>query len=192
VSPVAGRYLTGARLQLFSYLLAAQHALREERDLVVAGVFLAPLYPDARMLDYQYVQAAEPDVQRMYLYRPRGLFVGEAAERLDAQLGQTPSPVAAMKRRKDGGFDRAASRDVVMPEEIGQRLALARQTVLLAVEGIVGGKVAAAPLVENRRLACERCDFRPVCRFDRALNPVRAAEVSLPQLPERPAGEDAP
>ena len=67
-------------------------------------------------------------------------------------------------------------------------------TALLAAEGIVAGNVAAEPLVEQRMLACTRCEFQGVCRFDRALNRVRPVESVLPRLatsegdtPEEPA-----
>lgn len=191
-SPVGGELLTGARLQLFSYLLAVRQNFGAEEGAHVAGVFLAPLYPDLAALKPQYAAAASEREQRMYMYRPRGKFAREVATSLDAQLGQAVSPVAGMKLKKNGDFDRTYSRDVVSLEEIERRLELARRTVLLAAEGIVAGRVEVAPLVESHTLACRWCDFRPLCRFDRALNRPRAAEAVLPrlgQVPTRDEGE---
>lgn len=190
--PSAATYLCGAWLQLFCYLLAVRQARGGPRT-TVAGVFLAPLYPNAESLETTYVATAPPLEQRMYLYRPRGLFVREIARLLDPALGQTASPVAAMKLRKDGEFDARQSRDVVSADDLEQRLDLARRTILLAAEGIAAGQVAVAPLLENRKLACKSCEYLPVCRFDRALNTPRRAEVDLPALvvAEGPAEEAA-
>lgn len=118
----------------------------------------------------------------MYLYRPRGLFTETAARLLDPQLAQTPSPVARMRLKKGGVFDRAQSRDVLNDAGLESRLALARQTLLMAAEGIAAGRVEAAPLVEGHTLACRRCDFQGLCRFDPLINQPRPAERVLPTL----------
>ena len=189
---LSGDFLTGARLQLFSYLLAVEQACRDEPHAVVVGALVAPLYPDATVLERQYARDAAPPEQRMFLYRPRGLFSRAAAPLLDTQLGPQYSPVAGMKLKKDGDFDRRASADVVPAEEIEARLELAKQTVLHGARGIVAGQVEAAPLVEKRTLACRRCEYQPLCRFDRALNRVRPAEAVLPTLPRGGANVEAP
>jgi hypothetical protein len=45
------------------------------------------------------------------------------------------------------------------------------------------------PLSDARRLACGTCDFRPLCRFERGLNPIRAAENALPVVKDAVAEE---
>jgi ATP-dependent helicase/nuclease subunit B len=191
IGPLSGPYLTGGALQILSYLLAARGALPDGEPVTLAGVFLAPLYPDEKVLATQYAQSVAPDQQAMYLYRPRGLFTETAARLLDPQLGQTASPVARMRLKKDGGFDRAQSRDVIDEPGLEARLALARQTVLMAAEGIVAGKVEAAPLVQRHTLACRRCNFQPLCRFDPLLNQPRPAERVLPTLEQFAANGQA-
>lgn len=181
-APVGGTFLTGARLQLFSYLLAVQQAYGGESDTRVAGVFLAPLYPDTKVLGTKYVQAAAECEQRMYMYRPQGLFARDAARLLDEQLRSGHSPVVRVRLKKDGDFDRRQSANAVTQEEIEQRLELARRTLRQAAEGIAAGRVDAAPLVEDRTLACGRCEYQSVCRFDRALNQPRLAEAVLPTI----------
>ena len=173
-------YLTGAPLQLFLYLLALTQQSFQSKRVRAAGVLLAPLYADFGVLKTSYAAAASPAEQRMYMYRPRGLFAQEAAAMLDARLGSQPSPVVNMRLKKDGDF--YSSSDVCASHSIEQRLELARQTFLQAAENIRAGSVDVAPLVEQRTLACTRCEFRTVCRFDRASNRPRAAEAALPQL----------
>ncbi|MGD8454497.1 MAG: exodeoxyribonuclease V subunit gamma [Phycisphaerae bacterium] len=179
---LAASFLTGARLQLFGYALAASEAPIAAGPTTVAGVFLAPVQPDVEALGKKYVKEADAAEERMYLYRPRGLFVRDVARSLDEQLGSIASPVAAMRLKKDGDFDRAQSRDVVAADDIAARLDLARRTMLQAASGLAAGDVRVEPLVEQRKLACTRCEFRPVCRFDRAFNRPRAAEQALPTL----------
>ena len=183
ISPFSGAaYLTGGALQVLTYLLAIRTALPTRDPLTLAGVFLAPLFPDEAVLQTQYAQAAEGDQEAMYLYRPRGVFIESTARLLDPQLGQTSSPVACMRLKKDLSFDRTQSRDVVNENGLESRLALARQTLLMAAEGIVAGKVEASPLVERHELACGHCEFHGLCRFDPLINRARAAERVLPTL----------
>ena len=175
---LSGEFLTGARLQLFCYLLAVQAAHGNN----IGGVFLAPLYPDLSVVSKKYALAATDREQRMYMYRPYGMFTRQTAALLDEQLGQNVSPVARMKLKKDGDFDSRQSADVVEPEEIVRRLELARETVLLVAKGIITGAVEAAPLVEKHTLACNKCEYGALCRFDRMINQPRAAEAVLPTL----------
>jgi ATP-dependent helicase/DNAse subunit B len=180
VGPIRANCLTGDRLQAFLYLLALSQAFGSAPDARVAGVLIAPLYPDLGILGNQYAADAGPLEQTMYLYRSRGLVEETAARRLDEQLGTTQSPVAQLRLCKDNRFD--AKSDAAHAAEINARLALAADTVRLAAEGICGGQIDVAPLVENRTLACRNCDYRAACRFDPMYNTPRTAERALPQL----------
>jgi ATP-dependent helicase/nuclease subunit B len=172
-------YLTQDRLQLFAYLLAVQQAFPGE-DTRVAGVLLAPLYPDVTLVGRKYFAEASADDTRMYLYRPRGLFDVDIARLLDRELGGQPSPVAMMQLKKDGSF--YANSDVRDASDLAARLDLAKRTILHAADGIAAGRIDVAPLVENRTLACRTCEFATLCRFEPMFNRPRAAERSLPVL----------
>jgi ATP-dependent helicase/nuclease subunit B len=180
VGSVRGEFLTGPRLQLFTYLLALQQAFRDDASTRAAGVFVAPLYPDLKVLGNDYTVDAALADQTMYLYRPRGLVEETAARLLDEQLGQSPSPVAQLQLRKGNEFYRSS--DAAPAAEIDRRIELAARTVRLAAEGICQGQIEVAPLLENHTLACRSCDFRPVCRFDPMYNTPRPAERALPRL----------
>ncbi|HQL53477.1 MAG TPA: exodeoxyribonuclease V subunit gamma [Phycisphaerae bacterium] len=185
VDPLRGTFLTGQRLQLLIYLLAVREAHRADPHLRLAGVMLAPLYPTLKALENKYASAAPRADQLMYLFRPRGVLDEAVAPLLDRQLGTTPSPVAALQLRKDGGFH--AHSDTVSADRLAAYLDLAARTVLYAAEGVGRGGIDIAPLVEKRTLACRACDFADVCRFDRLYNTPRAAETALPTLPAEPA-----
>lgn len=175
-------YLTQDRLQLFTYLLAVEQALATGEDAQLAGVLLAPLFPQPRAAEAKTAEEWSESELRMHLYRPRGLFVEDIARLLDRNLDQSSSPVVAMKLKKDGGFNRSASRDVIDADELHKRLRLAEQTILHAAEGIVKGCIDIAPLVEKKVLACGTCDFAALCRFEPVFNRPRVAENALPVL----------
>lgn len=178
-------FLTGARLQVFCYLAAALQAQQRTGSVAPAGVFLAPLYPDTKVLDQRYGRDAAPTIQPLFLYRPTGAIVEALTAQLDRDLGVKPSPVAHMCRMQKGGFNSMQSRDVFPAAMLDQYLELARQTIAQAANEIAAGGIVVSPLIEKRQLACGRCDFRPVCRFDRAYMKPRAAESVLPQLPDK-------
>ncbi|MFQ5806804.1 MAG: PD-(D/E)XK nuclease family protein [Phycisphaerae bacterium] len=178
--------LTQDRLQLFAYLLAVERAFGAEEATRVAGVFLAPLYPNAAAIGKKYFAVASEAESRMYLYLPRGLFDLAIARLLDGQLGEHPSPVAAMQLKKDGGFYTRS--DARPREELSGRLDLAQRTIRQLAEGIIAGRIDVAPLLENRTLACRICEFGSLCRFEPIFNRPRVAEKSLPVLGQTGAG----
>ena len=177
--------LTGERLQLLTYLLAAEQALGGDGRTRPAGVLLLPLYPSVGVIDTRYAGQADADSLRMYLYRPRGLFDVTVAGLLDRELGHQPSPVAQMRLKRDGEMESHA--DARPAAELAAFLELARKTIRLAGAGLAAGRIEIAPLVENKTLACQTCDFKPLCRFEPLWNQARRADVALPALDDQGA-----
>ncbi len=182
-------FLTGKRLQLFSYLAAVRQFFGNDPAVQCAGVLLAPLYPSFKALDAGYVARSDERDQLLYLYQPRGLFSEAAAAALHVGHTDDYSPVASMRRKKDGDFYETS--DVFASDDIVRRIALAEQTIAQTAASIVAGTIDVAPLVERNTLACRNCDFRRVCRFDRAYNRPRAAETVLPILAPHDGEGDA-
>lgn len=187
--PLKGRYLTGDALQMFVYLLALREIRPGEDKDRLAGALIAPLYPNARALDPGYAASADEPAQRMYLHRPRGLVAESVAEAIDTQVSEIQSPVAGLRRTRDGGFDSRG--DLAAPEAIGGRIDLARETLQQAAHGILAGNIAVQPLLERRKLACAECSFRQVCRFELIYNTPRRAERDLPRIDDARADSEA-
>lgn len=171
---VRGKYLTAQRLQLFAYLLAAEQAAGSA-PLDAAGVFLAPLFPNTEALKH-IAKAPAADIA-LHLWRPVGALSAAHARRFD-RAAADPSPVVNMSI-KNGA---PQSGDVLSPAAFAAYLRAARETLAQAGASLAAGAVAVAPLIENRTLACTRCEFCTVCRFERGLNPPRVAEFALPQI----------
>lgn len=173
-------WLTGAALQTFLYLLAVEQSWAGDGRVVPAGALLSPLFPNATALKSNYVQTSPRDLRRMYLYLPRGVFEAVIAQSLDLGLGAVASPVAMMRLKKDGSL--YSSSDAKPAGAVAARLALARETLVQSALGIGAGSVEVSPLVEGQRLACQKCDFRTLCRFEPLLNRARPVERALPVL----------
>ena len=105
-----------------------------------------------------------------------------------SEKSQVASPVAAMQLRKDGGFHTRS--DAQPADALAARLDLARRTILLAGEGILGGVIDVSPLLEKKTLACQKCEFGTLCRFEPIFNRPRVAERSLPTL-EQDVADDS-
>lgn len=175
-------FLTGDLLELFVYLLAVDGDEAGKKKTTVAGALFMPLFPDESALDKGHVAEADAAEQRLFMYRPRGVLDRDVARSLDPTLGESPSPMAAMRLKKDGDFNKAQSRDVVNAETLARFTDLARRTLLHAAEGVCKGSIDIEPLRIGRTLACNSCSYRPLCRFEHAYNRVRAAEKRLPVL----------
>lgn len=177
VSTIASRLLVGEPLQVVLYLLAVSRCASDELPHEPAGVLLAPLRPRSDEDAYEGPDAAR---RRMLLFRPRGMIAKEAARLFDREVGPTPSPVVAMKKRKDSDeFDANQSRDVLSTDALVRRTRLAEQTVRDAAAGVAAGDVAVSPLLQANTLACRHCEFRAVCRFELGVHAVRNAERVL-------------
>lgn len=193
--PAHSEYLLDARLQLVAYLLAIEGALWQGRRVRGVGVLQAPLYPDTERLRANYVVESEPGEQLLHLYRPRGLLHADHARLLDPSLDVGPSAVAPFKLNKDRSFAKNAG-DVLSNADWVETLDLARATLTQAAEGLAAGRAEVAPLAtgspRSRTLACQNCEFARVCRFDRAYNVPRAAELHLPTRSNRTPAAHAP
>lgn len=172
-------YLVGYPLQLFTYLLAVRTP-----DAAAAvkpgGVLIAPLYPALGAPKPKYAQNADACKQRMYLYRPRGMFDHAVAAALEQAPSGTPSPVANIRVTNKGEFYKNS--DTGTEFLIEAYLDVARQTIAQAAEGLLKGCIDISPLVEEHTLACTRCDFRALCRFENELPAMRNTARHLPQL----------
>lgn len=163
-------------LQLFLYASAAQL-----HELGVAGVLIAPLTPDDNLLNNKYFAEADPVAQRMLLFRPRGVVDEEAWKAFDSNLrANAVSPVIGVRLNKDGVP--YSNSDAIPARSILARCGAATESVVLAGAGILAGNIDIAPLSDAQVLACRMCEFRPLCRFERGLNPIRAAEKVLPAV----------
>lgn len=179
VNTLSSDYLLDDLLALFLYSLAVEQELGDGSERAyVRGGLLAPLFLEFK--DSNYVQQADLATQRLHMLKPRGKFDQHLATVLHRKLSSSQSPVAQMRLLKKGGFEKNC--DARPPWEIDRLFALARRTMVQATVGIADGVIEVAPLVEDKTLACQRCAYRSICRYEAPLNRARPAEFALPQL----------
>ena len=177
-------WLTGAPLQIMVYALALAESSPDWDE--IAGVFLAPLFPNAARVRASAAPqtSAERAAQRAALLLPRGIFDANLVFSLDRDLAARPSPAARIALSRSG-FLKAS--DVLAADELAERLDAARETIAVAIDGLCARRVEAAPLFDTprRRLACVSCDFATICRYDEEYHRPRLIELTVPAVPPR-------
>lgn len=187
-----GEFLVSPWLQAFAYALAAPalpafDAARTD----VAGVFLAPLFADLEAAEDARARGEDDASQRMHAFKPRGRLLETVRGAVDRETREGRSPVIHLTLNREG-VPWSGRSDAVSPEQFAEYIRLARETLGAAAAGVEAGIVSIAPLVHRRTLACQTCDYRPVCRFERSYNRPRPAETSLPVIsPDDAGAEDA-
>lgn len=152
----------GIRLQVATYLLA----IREILGLEPVGAFYYSVRPQPRVKG-QKVSESNP-----LQFKMSGIYEPTEADAIDPQ----------------GGILRR-SRSAPADDSIAAALEITRAQIIALSRGILAGRIAPEPLEVSRRLPCEYCDYRDVCRFDRLRHPIRSAD-SAP-APDEAAAESA-
>ncbi len=139
---VRGELERGLNLQIAIYLLAARELLGVRP---VGGIYysVAP-QPHAP-------EPVAPEANR-FGFQMNGFIVDEAGDGID------PEHAFAL---------RTLPADEVEPgEAIPRAVAEVRRKVIYLSAGILSGKIRPEPAASGKRLPCEQCDFRGICRFD--------------------------
>ena len=103
-------------------------------------------------------------------FRMRGLVLadGDAVLRMDASLAEGgKSAIVPVEIKKDGSF--SARSQVAEAERWDVLRRAVRAHIRRIGRRIASGDVSIAPYRMNRQSPCARCEFRPVCQFDPAL-----------------------
>jgi ATP-dependent helicase/nuclease subunit B len=188
----------GLELQLLSYLGVLRHLAEPgtffaAAKLSPAGVFYVPLNggggrPGATRADI----VGGGDAARRAAYQHRGRFLADALKHFDNR-GLPRGDQFKFARNRDGEF--SARGNEAMP-------AAEFEALREKIEGhlrdygrrIFAGEADVSPFRAGKQAACDRCDFRPVCRFDpwtqsfRDLRPPPRPSRKTPSTKGQPAG----
>ena len=110
--------------------------------------------------------------------RVKGLIRGdeEVINLLTGDLSSCESDVCHIKRKKDGSF--TANSDVTDPETFDLYLKYASLKTDLIGKDILGGNISVLPLEKGKRNACEYCEYKGMCGFDKNIPGYRYDKVS--------------
>jgi ATP-dependent helicase/nuclease subunit B len=175
-SPLAlDRVYHGLSLQLLTYLLVLREGGEKlmGRKLTPAAAFYVKLLRQLEDVAHpDDVNTDDPDELKLKA-KPRGVFEGTFLPVLDGQCSAGASKVVAAFIRNDGSLGRKGSTDVAEHEEFEALIAHVRRRIAELGDMILDGIVEIRPYQIRTDSPCPRCEYRPVCRFDPAVNRYR-------------------
>ena len=160
----------GLQLQLVVYLNAAmelEQRIHPHKKVKPAGIFYYNMKDP--LLDQKEDETPEETSRRMLKeLRPNGLVNGEEAivKTMDLNLEKS-SDVIPVSRNKDGSYSRYSS--VASTEQLRALSGYVREKMKQIGCEILEGKAGLDPYEKNGRTACDYCDFKDICGFDRKI-----------------------
>lgn len=148
------------------------------------GVFYIPLHGAASSTGGRTEILAEDEAARRATYQHAGRFDFAHLTYLDARPGGQPSGQFRYTLNKDGNLSKRSG-DALTSGDFSTLLTQVEANLRRLGESIFAGAVAVSPVrLSASDKACDRCDYRSVCRFDPWTQPYRA-------LPKPAAKEEA-
>lgn len=153
----------GLKLQLPLYMIAALKKIAEDDTKSECSPRPAGMF---------YMQVNDPILERseagesrneLKRYRLDGVLIGEedVVANMDASM-ERYSDVLRVQRTKEG-----LKGDGLLSEaQMNKMLQFAEQKTAQGIEEILAGNAAILPVRVKKWTACERCDYRAVCRFE--------------------------
>jgi ATP-dependent helicase/nuclease subunit B len=171
----------GIQMQLPAYLAVLQNldspeAIFGVKKLLPAGLFYISLRRDNSPKANRNELFADPEANRKAAYRHYGRFNAELLDHLDNAASDAGEQFN-YRRKRDGEFYKN-SLDPIPPQEF---VRLTKSTVarLKAFgEAVFRGETDINPFSHRKDKACDRCDYRPICRIDlltHTFRPLQAA-----------------
>lgn len=178
----------GLALQLVSYLLVLRDHGRQidPRGVHPAGAFYLPLIAPLKGVAHPD-EARDEDFDPLAAFQPRGVLDFDALMTLDPDVAEgTRSRRYAAFRKNDGEPGHVESTDVARRGEFDALLDHVRRKLSEFADELLDGRIAVQPVRVGTTLACHRCDYRGVCRFEYASGQaVQIADVSRGEVLQR-------
>jgi ATP-dependent helicase/nuclease subunit B len=179
----------GLELQLLSYLGVLRQLAGPEKffglpKLVPAGVFYVPLNGGNNRSGATRAEVLDANESgRRAAYQHSGRFLAEALQHFDNR-GVDRGDQFKFAKNKDGSL--SARGNEALPREVFEALRDKIEAHLRDYgRRIFDGETKVSPFRIGAETACDRCDFRSVCRFDPWVQPYR--ELRRPPKPAREA-----
>ncbi|RCX22760.1 DNA helicase/exodeoxyribonuclease V subunit B [Fontibacillus phaseoli] len=139
--------------------------------------------------------AEEARLELLKRFKMKGLLLADrdVIAKMDGELEKGYSEILPVAVKADGGFYSSAS--VATPEQWQTLLGSVRRTIVDIGTRITDGDVKIAPYRLGTETACTHCAYKPVCRFEEALDGSAYQVLNKPgkerlwELLERPEGK---
>ena len=170
----------GLQLQLLAYLNvlrapAVPHLPSPISDSPPrpTGVFYVPLHGAAGSTGERAEILSEDEAARRATYQHAGRFDFAQRALLDARLGGAASGQFKLRLNKDGGLIARGS-DALPTTEFTALLTQVEANLRRLGDAIFAGEISVSPVrLSASDKACDRCDYRAICRFDPWTQPYR-------------------
>ncbi len=163
LSPGGGE--RGSRLDIGSVSVSAIHP---------AGVFYVPLHGAAGASGSRAEILAEDEAARRATYQHAGRFDFSHRALFDSRVEGHSSGQFRYRLNKDGGLIAHGS-DGLAGDDFNALLSQVEANLRGLGEAIFAGRVEVAPVrLSASEKACDRCDYRAICRFDPWTQPYRS------------------
>jgi len=166
----------GLQLQLAAYLGVLRH-LPDPRAtfgvgrLIPAGVFYVNLRGQFERGQTRDDVLKEREAVRLSRYQHAGRFDAAALAHLDNR-GQSQGTQFKFKLKKDGTAAATGS-DLLSSVQFEELLDQVEQHLVRMGREIYSGTIAPNPFQKGSERACDKCDYRGICRFDPWRQPFR-------------------
>jgi len=141
--------------------------------LTPVGVFYIPLHGAAGATGERTEILAEDAAARRATYQHAGRFDFAHRDLLDARPGGQPSGQFRYTLNKDGNLSKRGG-DALITAEFSALLTQVEANLRRLGESIFAGEIAVSPVrLSASDKACDRCDYRAICRFDPWTQPYR-------------------
>ena len=141
--------------------------------LIPVGVFYVPLHGAAGSTGERAEILAEDEAARRATYQHAGRFDFAHRAFLDARPGGQPSGQFRYTLNKDGNLSKRGG-DALPSAEFTALLTQVEANLHRLGDAIFAGEIAASPVrLSASDKACDRCDYRAICRFDPWTQPYR-------------------
>jgi ATP-dependent helicase/nuclease subunit B len=165
------RVYHGLSLQLLTYLLV----LRENgekltgRPMTPAAAYYVKLLRQLDPVSHPDEADCDDPEDRDLKIKPRGIFEASHLKSLDGNCAGRSKVVNAMIKA-DGTLGSKRSSDAAEAPEFTALIDHTRARIAALADQILSGQIDIRPYQIRTISPCPHCDYRPVCRFDPALN----------------------
>ena len=167
-----GMVLHGLSLQLLSALLVLENVGQRlaGRKLDPAAAFYLQLVRKIESVAHPSDVPDTSDPAWHLKTKPRGIFDRRCLGALDKGLAVGQSEVVSAFINKEGTLGKRNTSDAVESDEFRAILRVVARKLGEWADEILSGKIDISPYRLNERSPCPTCQYRPVCRFDPAIN----------------------
>lgn len=161
----------GLSLQMLTYLdvlLSSAEAWLGQPALPAGTLYFHVHNPLLQSSNGMSAEQAQQELLKRFKMKGLLLADRDVIAKMDAQLEKGYSDIIPVAIKADGGFYSSAS--VATPEQWDTLLGSVRRTITEIGTRITDGDVQIAPYRLGLETACTFCPYKPVCRFEEALD----------------------